>query len=63
MNGFKPVDGDLHMPESSHPFDEWLRVARIDRISELSDAMTKVREAESTSEEACEEAKDQTERE
>jgi hypothetical protein len=29
------------MPNSSHPFDEWLRVARIDRISELSDAMTK----------------------
>ena len=51
----------MHMPYSSHPFDEWLRVARIDRISELSDAMTKVREAESTSEEACEEAKDQTE--
>ena len=49
------------MPDSSHPFDEWLRVARIDRISELSDAMTKVREAESTSEEACEEAKDQAE--
>ena len=47
--------------DSSHPFDEWLRVARIDRIGELSDAMTKVREAESTSEEACEEAKDQAE--
>jgi len=49
--------------DSSHPCDEWLRAARIDRISELSDAMTKVREAESTSEEACEEAKDQTEHE
>jgi hypothetical protein len=49
------------MPDSSHPIDEWLRVARIDRTSELSDAMTKVREAESTSEEACEKAKDQTE--
>jgi hypothetical protein len=60
---FKPVDGDLHMADSSHPFDEWLRVPRIDRISELSDAITKVREAESTSEEACEEAKDQTEHE
>ena len=32
------------MPDSIHPFDEWFRVARIDRISELSDAMTKVRE-------------------